>query len=171
MDEDSPALSPTPRSPSLPWKTRLSVSISSVIGDLATRPNGTVNRRFFALLDFKSAPNPVKPITDWLWKAFLPEGSNRDHFAANVSGPNAEDISELEFPETVVFVGGFDPLKDRQRRYYKWLKESGKKVDLIEYPNMIHAFYLFPELPESSKLINQVRDFVSNCMVKSDEIL
>lgn len=109
--------------------------------------------------------------TDWLWKAFLPEGSNRDHFAANVSGPNAEDISELEFPETVVFVGGFDPLKDRQRRYYKWLKESGKKVDLIEYPNMIHAFYLFPELPESSKLINQVRDFVSNCMVKSDEIL
>lgn len=105
--------------------------------------------------------------TDWLWKAFLPEGSDRDHPAANVSGPNAEEISELEeFPATVVFVGGFDPLKDWQRRYYEWLKDCGKKVDLIEFPNMIHAFYLFPEISESSVLINQVREFVSKCMVK-----
>ncbi|KDP24229.1 hypothetical protein JCGZ_25886 [Jatropha curcas] len=33
------------------------------------------------------------PRTDWCWKVFLPEGSNRDHYAVNVSGPNAEDIS------------------------------------------------------------------------------
>lgn len=105
--------------------------------------------------------------TDWLWRAFLPEGADRDHGAANVSGENAEEISELEeFPATVVFVGGFDPLKDWQRRYYDWLKKNGKKVDLIEYPNMIHAFYLFPEIGESSVLMNQVREFVSKCMEK-----
>lgn len=98
--------------------------------------------------------------TDWLWKVFLPDGANRDHEAANVSGPNAIDMSGMEYPATVVFVGGFDPLQDWQRRYYDWLKKSGKEARLIEYPTMIHAFYLFPELPESSQLIGQVKDFV-----------
>lgn len=100
--------------------------------------------------------------TDWLWKAFLPpgEGMNRDHEAINVSGPRAVDISKLDFPATVVFIGGFDSLKDWQKRYYIWLKRSGKEVHLVEYPNMIHAFYIFPELKESGELIAQVKDFV-----------
>ncbi|XP_065876768.1 probable carboxylesterase 18 isoform X2 [Euphorbia lathyris] len=102
--------------------------------------------------------------SDWCWKVFLPEGSNRDHYAVNVSGPNAEDISDLDFPRSLVFVGGFDPLQDWQRRYYNWLKKSGKDVTLIEYPAMIHAFYIFPELPESSQLISQVKDFVAKGM-------
>uniref|UniRef100_A0A7N2MTN3 Alpha/beta hydrolase fold-3 domain-containing protein n=1 Tax=Quercus lobata TaxID=97700 RepID=A0A7N2MTN3_QUELO len=88
--------------------------------------------------------------------------SDKDHEAVNVSGPKAVDISGLEYPETVVFVGGFDPLQDRQRSYYEWLKKSGKQARLIEYPNMMHAFYVFPELPESSQLIAQVKDFVSH---------
>ncbi|KAK4859934.1 hypothetical protein QYF36_014406 [Acer negundo] len=32
---------------------------------------------------------------DWLWKAFLPEGSDRDHPVANVFGRNSGDISGL----------------------------------------------------------------------------
>nr|KYP42265.1 putative gibberellin receptor GID1L3 [Cajanus cajan] len=99
--------------------------------------------------------------TDWLWKAFLPAGSDRDHGAVNVCGPNSEDLSGLDYPETVVFVGGFDPLQDWQKRYYEWLKNCGKKAELIEYPTMIHAFYLFPELPESSEFISQVKDFIT----------
>ncbi|MBA0600892.1 probable carboxylesterase 18 [Gossypium raimondii] len=88
------------------------------------------------------------PLTDWCWNAYLPLGSNRDHEAANVSGPNADDISGLDFPATMVVVGGFDPLKDWQRRYYEWLLKSGKEARLIEYHNMIHAFYTFPLLPD-----------------------
>ncbi|KAK6259236.1 Alpha/beta hydrolase fold-3 - like 4 [Theobroma cacao] len=103
------------------------------------------------------------PRTDWCWKAFLPNGSDRDHGAANVSGPNAEDISGLDFPEAMVVVGGFDPLKDWQKRYYEWLRKSGKKATFLEYPHMIHAFYLFPELPEASQLILQVKDFMTKC--------
>ncbi|KAM7275258.1 hypothetical protein ACFE04_017124 [Oxalis oulophora] len=99
--------------------------------------------------------------TDDRWKAFLPEGADRDHAAVNVSGPNGEDLSGLDFPETVVFVGGFDPLQDWQRRYYEWLKKSGKKASLIEYPNMVHAFYVFTNLPESGKLIGEVKEFVA----------
>ncbi|XWS44612.1 hypothetical protein CRYUN_Cryun15aG0062700 [Craigia yunnanensis] len=106
------------------------------------------------------------PRSDWCWKAFLPNGSNRDHKAVNVSGPNAVDIAGLDFPETMVVVAGFDPLKDWQKRYYEWLKASGKEATLMEYPNMIHAFYVFPELPEASQLIMQIKDFITNCCSK-----
>ncbi|KZV57561.1 putative carboxylesterase 18-like [Dorcoceras hygrometricum] len=99
--------------------------------------------------------------TDWLWKAFLPEG-NRDHQVINVSGPNAEDISKLDFPATMVVVAGFDSLKDWQRKYYEWLKRSGKEAYLLEYPTMIHAFYIFPELPESKHLILEASRFIHN---------
>ncbi|XP_027078561.1 probable carboxylesterase 18 [Coffea arabica] len=100
--------------------------------------------------------------TDWMWEAFLPpeEGMNRDHEVINVSGPRAVDLSRLDFPATIVFIGGFDSLKDWQKRYYEWLKRSGKEVYLVEYPNMVHAFYVFPELKESEELIAQVKNFV-----------
>ncbi|KAI4347422.1 hypothetical protein L6164_008237 [Bauhinia variegata] len=101
------------------------------------------------------------PRTDWIWKVFLPDGSDRDHEAANVSGPNAVDISGMDYPKTLVVVAGFDPLRDWQKRYYEWLRKSGKEAQLIEYPDMIHAFYIFPELPESSQLITQVKDFIT----------
>lgn len=100
--------------------------------------------------------------TDWMWKAFLPEGGgmDRDHEVINVSGPNAEDISKLDFPATMVVVAGFDSLKDWQKRYYEWLKRSGKEAYLLEYPTMIHAFYIFPELPEAKQLVSQARQFI-----------
>ncbi|GMN29838.1 hypothetical protein TIFTF001_002583 [Ficus carica] len=107
------------------------------------------------------APVVTVERTDWMWKAFLPEGASRDHAAANVSGPNAEDITGVtEFPRTVVVVGGLDPLQDWQRRYFQWLQRSGKEARLLEYPNMIHAFYLFPELPDSGQFLKQLRDFI-----------
>ena len=54
----------------------------------------------------QKSPTVLLERTDWLWKVFLPQGSDKDHEAVNVSGPNAVDISGLEYPETVVFVGG-----------------------------------------------------------------
>lgn len=101
--------------------------------------------------------------TDWMWKAFLPVGSDRDHEAANVSGPRSADISRLDFPGTLVVVGGFDPLHDWQRRYCDWLKRNGKWVKLVEYPNAFHGFYGFPRLAESSLLIHEIRDFIEKC--------
>lgn len=101
--------------------------------------------------------------TDWMWKAFLPEGSNRNHPAANVFGPNSVDISGLKrFPATIVIVGGFDPLQDWQKRYSEWLKKQGKEVKLIEYPIAVHGFYVFPEIKESTLLIEEMRDFMES---------
>ncbi|KAF3947709.1 hypothetical protein CMV_026190 [Castanea mollissima] len=98
--------------------------------------------------------------TDWFWKAFLPEGSNRDHATANVFGPNSVDISRVNFPATIVFVGGFDPLQDWQKKYYEGLHKAGKEAYLIEYENAIHSFYAFPDFPEHSLMIREVRDFM-----------
>ncbi|PPS20435.1 hypothetical protein GOBAR_AA00165 [Gossypium barbadense] len=106
------------------------------------------------------------PRADFWWKSFLPQGSNRDHKAVNVSGPNADDIYGVDFPATMVVVGGFDPLKDWQKRYYEWLKACGKEATLMEFPTMIHAFYIFPELQESGQLILQIKDFMNNCCSK-----
>ncbi|TKY45000.1 carboxylesterase 18 [Spatholobus suberectus] len=166
--------------PTLPWKVRLSVSLLSTLSDASRRSHGTINRRLFNLADRPLPPNPapldgvsssdftVDPArnlwTDWHWKVFLPNGSDRDHEAVNVSGPNAVDILDLDYPNTIVFMGGFDPLRDWQKRYYEWLRKSRKEVQLIDYPNTFHAFYLFPELPETSLFISEVKEFMSKQM-------
>ncbi|KAL2334440.1 hypothetical protein Fmac_015653 [Flemingia macrophylla] len=123
-------------------------------GEKRTRSEIEINRVPFISLDG----------CDWYWKAFLPHGSDRDHEAANVSGPNAVDIMGLGYPNTIVFMGGFDPLRDWQRMYYEWLKKSGKEAQLIDYPNAIHGFYYFPDIPETSLLLSQVKEFMSQQM-------
>ena len=98
--------------------------------------------------------------TDWCWKAFLPEGSDRDHLAANVFGSKSGDISRVKFPKCLVFIGGFDPLKDWHKRYCKGMKKNGKILMVIEYPNAIHSFYGIPEFLESSLLMMEFRNFI-----------
>lgn len=99
--------------------------------------------------------------TDWLWKAFLPEGAGRDHESCNVLGPR--DRAELgeSFPkETMVVVGGWDPLQDWQRRYADGLRKKGKKVTLVEYEDSVHAFYVLPGVKEASLLIDEIKKFI-----------
>ncbi|KAI4378838.1 hypothetical protein MLD38_016264 [Melastoma candidum] len=99
--------------------------------------------------------------TDWCWKAFIPDG-DRDHWAINVSGPNAVDLASLErFPDTLVITGGHDPLRDWQKKYYEWLKRCGKEAEMMDYPSACHAFYIFPELQESRELVTEVKRFVT----------
>ncbi|XP_057972017.1 probable carboxylesterase 18 [Malania oleifera] len=131
-----------------------------VVGVVAIQPFFGGEERTGSEIRLPRAPIVSVKRTDWMWKVFLPEGSDRDHAAANVCGPNSPDISRMEYPATLVFVGGMDPLQDWQRRYYDWVKRSGKEAYLIEYPNAIHAFYVFPQLPEASLLMAEVKDFV-----------
>ena len=138
-----------------------------IIGLVSIQPFFGGQERTESEIRIQGAPLISVERTDWMWKAFLPEGSDRDHESANVSGPNAVDVEGMDYPDTLVFVSGFDPLMDWQKRYSEWLRKSGKEVELIEYPNMIHAFYLFPELPESSQLISQVKNFVNKRLSQS----
>ncbi|AES75954.1 probable carboxylesterase 18 [Medicago truncatula] len=132
-----------------------------VIGLILIQPFFGGEERTEAEINLVGMPFVSVAKTDWIWKVFLPEGSDRDHGAVNVCGPNAEDLSGLDYPDTLVFVGGFDPLIDWQKRYYDWLKKCGKKAELIEYPNMVHGFHVFPDFPESTQLIMQVKDFIN----------
>nr|CAD1845137.1 unnamed protein product [Ananas comosus var. bracteatus] len=92
-------------------------------------------------------------------------GSNRDHPAANVFGPGPGSRSGSEdwtgFPSTMVCVGGWDPLQDRQRMYAEGLRNAGVETRLAEYPDAIHGFFAFPELPEARRFVDDVADFVN----------
>ncbi|KAJ1417308.1 Alpha/Beta hydrolase fold [Sesbania bispinosa] len=138
--------------------------VVKVIGLVSIQPFFGGEERTESEIRLKRVPLISLPRTDWHWRVFLPDGSNRDHEVVNVSGPNAVDISDLDYPNTLVIMGGFDPLQDWQRRYYEWLRKSGKEAQLVEYPNMFHGFYVFPELPEVSQFLAQVKNFVTKQM-------
>ncbi|CAI9293534.1 unnamed protein product [Lactuca saligna] len=133
-----------------------------VIGVVAIQPFFGGEERTDSEIRLAGTPLVSIERNDWVWKAFLPEGEgfNRDHPIINVSGPKAVNISEIKLPPVMLVVGGCDALQDWQKRYYEWLKKSGKEVYLFEYPNMCHAFYISPELSESVQLITQVKDFI-----------
>ncbi|GJN40901.1 hypothetical protein PR202_gn00317 [Eleusine coracana subsp. coracana] len=103
--------------------------------------------------------------TDWMWRAFLPPGADRTHEAcdAGMSSPAAAAgvVDAPQFPPVTVVVGGYDPLQDWQRRYCGALRAKGKEVTLLEYPNAIHAFYLFPEFKDAKDLMLKIRDIVA----------
>uniref|UniRef100_A0ACD5WPJ3 Uncharacterized protein n=1 Tax=Avena sativa TaxID=4498 RepID=A0ACD5WPJ3_AVESA len=103
------------------------------------------------------APIVNMRLSDWSLRAFLPEGADRNHPAAHVTG-EAGPEPELQdaFPPAMVVVGGLDPLQDWQRRYASMLQRKGKAVQVVEFPDAIHGFYMFPELPDAGKLVNDV---------------
>lgn len=93
---------------------------------------------------------------DKAWRNFLPEGASRDHEAAHVFGGKLPE----KFPRTLLIIGGFDLLQDWQRRYGEWVRRCGVEVRAVEYPNAIHGFYAFGELPESAMLLEEINNFM-----------
>ncbi|KAD5317699.1 hypothetical protein R6Q59_033032 [Mikania micrantha] len=139
-----------------------------VIGVVAIQPFFGGEERTDSEIRLDGTPITSMKRTDWFWNAFMPLGEpyNRDHPIINVSGPNGVDISGIDFPPTLVVVAGFDILRDWQIRYYQWLKNSGKDAYLVDYSNMFHTFYIFPELPESDQLLVEVKDFIHKVLNK-----
>ncbi|KAJ0576020.1 putative carboxylesterase [Helianthus annuus] len=139
-----------------------------VIGLVAIQPFFGGEERTNSEKELEGGPVLSLERTNWYWNALMPmgEGYTRDHPIINVSGPKAVDISQMDFPATIVVVTGFDALVDWQKRYYEWLNKSGKEAYLVEYPNMCHGFYVFPELPESEQLLSEVKDFTHKVIEK-----
>jgi acetyl esterase/lipase len=99
---------------------------------------------------------------DWMWRAFLPPGADRTHEAADFAcAAAAAGIDSPAFPPVLLAVGGFDPLQDWQRRYGNFLRSRGKDVRVVEYPDAIHAFYVFPVFDDARDLIIRIADFVA----------
>ncbi|CAN6206272.1 unnamed protein product [Urochloa humidicola] len=103
--------------------------------------------------------------SDWSWRAFLPEGADRNHPAAHVTGEAGPEPELAEgFPPAMVVVGGLDPLQDWQRRYAGMLRRKGKDVQVVEFPDAIHAFYVFPELADAGKVVKEIKAFMDEVM-------
>uniref|UniRef100_A0ACD5WN96 Uncharacterized protein n=1 Tax=Avena sativa TaxID=4498 RepID=A0ACD5WN96_AVESA len=62
----------------------------------------------------------------------------------------------------MVVVGGLDPLQDCGRRYASMLRQKGKEVRVVEFSEAVHAFYFFPVLPDTGKLVAEIGAFVEN---------
>ncbi|GAB2223481.1 hypothetical protein Droror1_Dr00017622 [Drosera rotundifolia] len=73
--------------------------------------------------------------------------------ARNVSGPNAVDISGLNFLFVMMLVGRLDPLRDWKLRYRERFERMGKVFVLADVANWSHGFYLLPEVPESEMVM------------------
>ncbi|BBN02095.1 protein MpGID1L6 [Marchantia polymorpha subsp. ruderalis] len=105
--------------------------------------------------------------TDWHWKAFLPEGADRDHPACNVFGPNAKDISGLNLPPMFVVVSTLDVLLDHQLHYVAKMQELGKDVTMKCYDGGIHGFYILEGVGIKLALtcIDDIHNFVQSCLL------
>ncbi|KAG8044827.1 hypothetical protein GUJ93_ZPchr0011g27461 [Zizania palustris] len=129
---------------------------------IAIQPFFGGEERTPAELRLVGAPIVSVPRTDWLWRAFLPPGADRTHQAAHAASlAGAAGIDSPVFPPTTVVIGGYDPLQDWQRRYCETLQLKGKTVRVVDYPNAIHAFYLFPEFAESRDLMLRIKEVVA----------
>ncbi|KAL8227684.1 hypothetical protein R6Q57_015268 [Mikania cordata] len=141
-----------------------------VIGLVALQPFFGGEERTSSELSPENELGVTLKQTDAFWNMFMPlsglaDGTwDRDNKVINVSGPRAEDISGLDFPATLVVVGGRDILQDWQRKYYRWLKKYGKEAFLEEYEYMFHTFYIFTELDEATHVIYVIKNFVHKQM-------
>lgn len=72
----------------------------------------------------------------WFYKHYLnaPDDAHDPRFAPLL----ADDLSGL--PPALVMVAGYDPLHDEGVAYAEHLREAGNRVEIIDYPGMVHAF-------------------------------
>ncbi|KAL8252952.1 hypothetical protein R6Q59_036645 [Mikania micrantha] len=99
---------------------------------------------------------------DWYWRAFLPEGEDRDHPACNIFGPRGVDLKGVKFPKSMVVVAGFDVVQDWQLAYVKGLEDAGQEVKLLFLKKATIGFYFLPNNDHFYTLMDEIKSFVSS---------
>lgn len=97
---------------------------------------------------------------DWYWRAFLPEGEDRDHPACNIFGPRGIDLKGVKFPKSLVVVAGFDLVQDWQLAYVKGLENAGQDVKLLFLQKATIGFYFLPNNEHFYTLMEEIENFV-----------
>lgn len=101
---------------------------------------------------------------DWYWKAFLPDGADRDHWACNPFGPNGIKLEGVKFPKSLVVVAGLDLMQDWQLAYADGLKKAGQNVKLVFREHATIGFYFLPNTEHYYEVMEEIKNFVlSNC--------
>lgn len=99
---------------------------------------------------------------DWYWRAYLPEGEDRDHPACNVFGPRSRSLEGINFPKSLVVVAGLDLLQDWQLGYVKGLEKSGNKVKLLYLEKATIGFYFLPNNDHFHSLMDEMKSFIES---------
>ncbi|XP_062145228.1 gibberellin receptor GID1C-like [Alnus glutinosa] len=99
---------------------------------------------------------------DWYWKAFLPEGEDRDHPACNPFGPKGKILEGIKFPKSLVVVAGLDLIQDWQLAYVKGLEKAGQEVKLLYLEQATIGFYLLPNNSHFYTVMDEISNFVSS---------
>ncbi|CAF1939010.1 unnamed protein product [Brassica napus] len=98
---------------------------------------------------------------DWYWKAFLPEGEDREHPACNPFGARAKSLRGLRFPKSLVVVAGLDLIQDWQLAYAEGLERAGKEVRLVHLEKATIGFYLLPNNSYFHSVMDEIAAFVN----------
>jgi acetyl esterase len=77
----------------------------------------------------------------WFWDHHTAEADRADPEAAPLA---ATDFSNL--PDTIIVVGGYDPLHDEGVAYAEALWAAGGSVVLRDHPGMVHGFFTLVDL-------------------------
>lgn len=99
---------------------------------------------------------------DWYWRAFLPEGEDRDHPACNPFGPKGRNVKGIAFPKSLVVVAGLDLVQDWQLAYAEGLKKTEQDVKLLFLEQATIGFYLLPNNEHFSTVMDEIKSFVSS---------
>lgn len=101
---------------------------------------------------------------DWYWRAYLPEGEDRDHPACNIFGPRGQSLEGVKFPKSLVVVAGLDLVQDWQLAYVQGLENSGQDVKLLYLKQATIGFYFLPNNEHFYCLMEELKNFVNpNC--------
>ncbi|GLT95029.1 hypothetical protein SLE2022_127350 [Rubroshorea leprosula] len=99
---------------------------------------------------------------DWYWRAFLPEGEDRDHQACNPFGPKGKSLEGIKFPKSLVVVAGLDLTQDWQLMYVEGLKKAGQVVKLLYQEQATVGFYFLPNNNHFHTVMDEITQFVSS---------
>ncbi|KAJ8760666.1 hypothetical protein K2173_017646 [Erythroxylum novogranatense] len=101
---------------------------------------------------------------DWYWRAFLPEGEDRNHPACNPFGPRGKSLVGMKFPKSLVVVAGLDLIQDWQLDYVEGLKKAGQDVKLLYMDQATIGFYFLPNNNHFHTVMDEISKFVcSDC--------
>ena len=98
---------------------------------------------------------------DWYWRAFLPEGEDREHPACSPFGPKSKSLEGLSFPKSLVVVAGLDLIQDWQLKYAEGLKRAGQEVKLLYLDQATIGFYLLPNNNHFHTVMEEIAAFVN----------
>ncbi|KAB2594838.1 gibberellin receptor GID1C-like [Pyrus ussuriensis x Pyrus communis] len=97
---------------------------------------------------------------DWYWRAFLPDGEDRDHPSCNPFGPWGQSLEAVKFPKSLVVVAGLDLVQDWQLAYARGLESAGKNIKLLYLEQATIGFYLLPNNEHFYPVMDMISKFV-----------